>query len=430
MVHAGRAQVRHILDTLRAEEYFAAASTPRFRALERRLTWRASRAAMLVIAVAAPFHILALSLLHPAAAEYILVLTGTLGLLALGAWLSLGRALRHRPEPVVFIVSLAVAVATMVLAVSGPRLVELSIGYLLFLPTLVALVVPWRSWTEARWLAVYGIMGVIFFVTFPPDGPLAVDDRQDLIFALLVALSAAFTGHVLLYRGRIRSFKQVQALGRLQRQQRRQSAELLDVYRSLEITARTDQLTGTHNRLKLDEDLKSARGRLTRTRVPFGLLVLDLDYFKEVNDALGHLAGDDVLRRVAQALREAIRDDDAVYRFGGEEFLILLGAVAGGVLEVAERVRKAVEDLAIPHPANPPFGHVTISVGAAVIQPSDAGATNDEWFGRVDAALYRAKADGRNRVEVAPPAPRTSPSRAARPTPASPARRLLAEPGL
>lgn len=378
-------------------------ASARFRAVDRRLTWQTSRAAMLVIAFAAPLHIVVLSLLHPAGAAYITLVDTALGVAALGAWWSLGRALRHWPEPVAFVISLAVGAAAMLLAVSGPHLVALSVGYLLFIPPVVALVLPWRSQAEVRWLAVYGISVVVFFATVAPDGLLAVADRQDLIFALLVSLAAALTGHVLVFRRQVRSFAQGQAVGRLQRRETRQWSELQRVNRSLEVTARTDELTGTGNRMKLDEDLRSARGRAARTGRPFGLMEVDLDHFKAINDAFGHLAGDEVLRRVSKALRDAVRSDDAVYRYGGEEFLVLLGDVSGGVLGAGQRVRSAVEDLGVVHPANLPYELVTVSVGASTISGADLAATNDEWFSRVDIALYQAKAQGRNRVVVAQP---------------------------
>lgn len=402
MIEAGRQGLRDLLTLLRAEDYIAIAGDRRFRAVERRLTWRAGRAAMLVVVVAAPIHIVALSFFHPADSRDVTLVTGALGLVALVGWWMLGGWLRHVPELVAFVVSLAVAAASMSLALTGPRLVALTIGYLLFLPTLVALVLPWRSWTEVRWLAAYGISVILFLSVFMPDGALVVDDRRDLIFGLLVALASAFTGHVLLVRHRIRSFVQVQALGRLQRHESHQRAELERVYRSLEATARTDPLTGVSNRLKLQNDLQAMRRRLARTGSSIGLLEVDLDRFKGVNDAFGHLAGDEVLRQVAKALETAVRSDDVVYRYGGEEFLIILGVIPGGVWAAAERVRVAVEHLGLVHPSNPPFGIVTISVGAADIAAADATQTDAQWFARVDAALYEAKAGGRNRVAVAP----------------------------
>lgn len=330
MVQAARQRSTDLLTLLQAEEYISIGKDRRFRAVERRLTWHASRAAMLVVVVAAPFHIVVLSLFHPADSFEVTLVTSALGLAALVGWLALGGPLRHFPEAVAFVGSLAVGAATMCLALTGPRFVELTVGYLFFLPTLVALVLPWRSWTEVRWLAVYGISVIIFLTALMPSGTLTVDDRRDLVLGLLVALASALAGHVLLIRHRVRSFVQVQALGRLQRHESRQRAELESVHRALEITARTDQLTGVGNRLKLEEDLRAARGRLARTGASFGVLEVDLDHFKGINDAFGHLAGDDVLRQVAKTLKTAVRRDDAVYRYGGEEFLIVLGVIPAG----------------------------------------------------------------------------------------------------
>jgi diguanylate cyclase (GGDEF)-like protein len=419
-----RTRFRRLLSLLRSEEYFVVAGDPRFRAVERRLTWQAGRAAMLVIALGSPVHVIGLGILHPADAAYIALVDGLLGLAAAVAWWSLGRTLRHWPEPVVFVMTLAVAGVTMLLAVTGPRMVALSFGYLLFVPPLVALVLPWRSLTEFRWLATYGSGVIIFFATVTPDGSFAVTDGRDLIFALLVALAAALTGHVLLFRRHVRGFAQLRALRDLQRSETRQRSELQLVQRSLKLAARTDGLTGTGNRLRLDEDLRTARGRLARTGVPFGLLEVDLDHFKAINDAFGHLAGDEVLRRVAGTLRGALREGDSVYRYGGEEFLVLLGDVSGGVRGAGERVRAAIEDLAIGHPSNAPFARVTISVGAALFGPADWAATNDQWFSRVDVALYRAKAEGRNRVAVAPATAATREGRRLRAGPSPAAGRL------
>lgn len=403
LAEEARLRLQRLRSLLRAQEYFDVGASARFRAADRRLTWQASRAAMLVIGFGAPLHIVVLTILHPAGFAYITMVDSVLGAAAAVAWWSLGGALRHWPEPVAFVMSLAVGAAAMLLAVSGPHLVALSVGYLLFIPPVVALVLPWRSQAEARWLAFYGVSVMVFFAAVAPDGWLAAADRRDLIFALLMSLAAAFTGHVLVFRRQVRSFAQVQALGKLQRRETRQWAELQRVHLSLEVTARTDELTGTGNRLKLDEDLRTARGRLARTGGRFGILEIDLDHFKAINDAFGHLAGDEILRQVSRALRDAVRSDDAAYRYGGEEFLVLLGDVSGGVLGAGERVRLAVEDLGLVHPSNLPFERVTVSVGAAIIDQTDLAATNDEWFSRVDIALYQAKAEGRNRVVVAQP---------------------------
>lgn len=406
-----RREVRRLVRLIEAREYFAVADSRRFRAAQRRQTWSSTRASMLVLAFAAPIHVVVLALLHPESAGFILAVDGSLGLLALAAWWSLRGPLHHRPEMVAFIVTLAVVVATMILAMGPPRLVALAVAYLMFLPTLVTLLIPWRSYTEVRWLAIYGFASMAFLAVVPgtTGEPLDPTVRTDLIVALLVMLATAFTGHVLLYRQQIRAFSQVQAIARLHRSENTQRIELERVYRSLEVTARTDELTRVGNRLRLDEDLVAVRARMGRTGRPFGLLEVDLDRFKAVNDRLGHLAGDAVLRRVADVLRETIRADDAVYRYGGEEFLVILASIAGGVEAAGERVRLAVERLQLAHPANEPHGVVTVSVGATALGPADLELTADDWFARVDGALYTAKAGGRNRVAVV-----TAPEPAAR----------------
>jgi diguanylate cyclase (GGDEF)-like protein len=400
-----RREIGNFVRLIEAKEYFAVAESRRFRAAQRRLTWSAARAGMLVIAVAAPIHVVVLSILHPSDATLIVAIDGSLGIVALAAWWALGRRLRHQAEAVSFAITLGIAFAAMVLAFSSPHTVALAIAYLMFLPTLVALVIPWRTYTEVRWLAVYGSATVAFLALVPagPGVSLSLIDRSDLIVALVVMLAASFTGHVLLVRQQIRMFSQLQAIVRLHRSENSQRIELERVYRSLEVTARTDELTRVANRLRLDEDLVTVRARVGRTGRPFGMLEVDLDHFKAVNDRLGHLAGDAVLRRVAAVLRDTVRADDAVYRYGGEEFLVILGNIAGGVEAAAERVRLAVQDLGLAHPANEPHGVVTVSVGAVALGPADLDMTADEWFARVDGALYEAKAAGRNRIAVATP---------------------------
>ena len=178
--------------------------------------------------------------------------------------------------------------------------------------------------------------------------------------------------------------------------------ELARVHEALETTARTDLLTGAANRIRLAEDLKAIRSRLDRQQTAFGLIAVDLDRFKLVNDRYGHIGGDDVLRRVVDSMRSALRPADGIYRFGGEEFLVLMETqTTGGLQAAAERLRAAVEAAQIDHPDNVPFGVATISVGATLLLPDDLVHSDDEWFARADGALYRAKGRGRNRVEIA-----------------------------
>lgn len=161
-------------------------------------------------------------------------------------------------------------------------------------------------------------------------------------------------------------------------------------------TARQDPLTGLGNRLKMAEDLDIFRSRRDRYHEQFGVALFDIDHFKTLNDAAGHLAGDQALRQVAAVIRSELREADMAYRYGGEELLVVLPAGVRRVAAAAERIRKAVQHAAIPHPGRPgPETVVTLSVGVAA-----AEGDIDEFLVAADAALYKAKSDGRNRMAV------------------------------
>jgi diguanylate cyclase (GGDEF)-like protein len=166
----------------------------------------------------------------------------------------------------------------------------------------------------------------------------------------------------------------------------------------LETLASRDGLTGLLNRRSFDERLASEARRAARDRQPLSLLMVDIDCFKQYNDAYGHQKGDECLRLVAETLTRALwRAGDAAARYGGEEFAIILPDTSGhGVESVAERVRAAVMRLGIPHNASSAADRVTVSIGGATI----AGETTispDKLLTAADAALYRAKREGRNR---------------------------------
>lgn len=164
--------------------------------------------------------------------------------------------------------------------------------------------------------------------------------------------------------------------------------------------ARLDPLTDVFNRLRLNEDFKTLSSRVKRYHYTYSAGLCDIDHFKEYNDRYGHIAGDGVLRRVAQAIRSSLRQGDDVYRYGGEEFLVILPhQTETEAARAMERVRLAVEQLGIPTAT----GEVlTISVGVAALDPA-RDETLDAWVARADVALYASKANGRNRITVAPP---------------------------
>ncbi len=162
------------------------------------------------------------------------------------------------------------------------------------------------------------------------------------------------------------------------------------------LAARVDPLTGVGNRLRMDEDLDVLWSRAQRYGHPFAAALCDIDEFKRYNDRFGHVAGDDVLLRVAQTIRKELRQGDSLYRYGGEEFLAVLPNQSLSEAACAmERVRGAIESLAVPAPR----GIVTISVGVAELDLA-LDRTLKDWLRRADAALYRAKEAGRNRVDA------------------------------
>ena len=170
--------------------------------------------------------------------------------------------------------------------------------------------------------------------------------------------------------------------------------------RVLERQASHDGLTGVLNRLRLDTDLTDLVHLSVRYGRPFCLALLDVDRFKVFNDAYGHLAGDVALRTVADVLAAQVRETDTVYRYGGEEFVLLLPEqdLAGASVAV-ERARAAVQARQLPHPQSE-HGVVTISGGLAA-STSVLPLTGDGLLRAADLALYDAKAVGRNRLTVA-----------------------------
>lgn len=173
---------------------------------------------------------------------------------------------------------------------------------------------------------------------------------------------------------------------------------------ALEKLASEDALTGLANRRRFDISLHSEFSRAARHGRPLALILIDVDRFKQYNDTLGHVAGDDCLRRIAQAVQRAGRNraGDLVARYGGEELAILLPETdTEGARIVAERVRTAVRELAIVHPHSP-TGCVTLSAGAHACVPATSGFTPDELVRCADEALYAAKSAGRDRVASHP----------------------------
>ena len=177
----------------------------------------------------------------------------------------------------------------------------------------------------------------------------------------------------------------------------------------LERLAAIDGLTGVLNRRAFNEAMVRDVARTRRSGDWLSVAMLDVDFFKKVNDGLGHPTGDKVLSLIGKALGQTVRAGDVVGRYGGEEFVILLPATDGaGATVVAERLRLIIRGLSIEGPMGP--FNVTASFGVASAKGD--GASNEDLVARADAALYRSKQGGRDRVSLAEaagsPAPRRS----------------------
>lgn len=163
--------------------------------------------------------------------------------------------------------------------------------------------------------------------------------------------------------------------------------------RELELLSTTDRLTGLYNRFKIDETFNYEWARVQRYEQSLSLIMLDLDYFKAVNDNHGHQQGDRVLCAIAESLQHRVRESDIVGRWGGEEFMIICPATSLSEAQIlAEDLRIEIENIDLS-----PLPHQTASFGVATVLATDS---QGDSFRRVDEALYRAKELGRNRVEV------------------------------
>ncbi|PKO86288.1 MAG: diguanylate cyclase response regulator [Betaproteobacteria bacterium HGW-Betaproteobacteria-12] len=167
----------------------------------------------------------------------------------------------------------------------------------------------------------------------------------------------------------------------------------------LENLAKIDSLTEIANRRRYDEALESEWRRCARSGSPLSLAIIDVDHFKRYNDHLGHAEGDHVLHRIACELNRFVRrPGDLIARYGGEEFVILLpNTDALAAANLGHEIRASIEALALPHPNSPVSRHVTVSMGGISAVPT-GGEVDPKFFQEADAALYAAKAEGRNRV--------------------------------
>ncbi|MDP2368241.1 GGDEF domain-containing protein [Rhodoferax sp.] len=249
-------------------------------------------------------------------------------------------------------------------------------------------------------MAIYALL-IALLVRYQPDSTNAkLEWLLWVAYALTLAQFSFLAGMV----GELR-----RKVGDKNQELARQNAELQTALQRIHDMAIRDELTGVYNRRFVMERITEESVRCIRSGSVFCLCMLDIDFFKKVNDTYGHLGGDDVLRHVAHTAAKTLRQADLFGRYGGEEFVLLLNdTTLEGALVTAERLRTLVEGLRFDDIAQDL--RVTISIGVAEhVRKTDAAAT----LRRADEALYRAKESGRNRSIGAPtpdaPAPSVTP---------------------
>lgn len=208
-----------------------------------------------------------------------------------------------------------------------------------------------------------------------------------------VVVKGRTTGLVILESQKIRDFNHDElTMAMLTSGQMGISLENARLYERMERLACIDELTNIYNRRAFYEVAESELVNVRQKTLSFSLIMMDIDFFKQINDRWGHLAGDHVLARVAELMKQNLRPRDSVARYGGEEFVIILPEADGRTaIQVAERIRRAVEEVSW-------LGGMKVTVSAGVASYPENGADLEELLRNADLALYNAKSGGRNQV--------------------------------
>jgi diguanylate cyclase (GGDEF)-like protein len=358
--------------------------------------------------------------LAPSSTPLAFALLLPLMLACLGAARVVRRRGRRYVIPLGMLVGVLPVVSTGISVVLLPPIRPMAMGCLGLIPLAFAIFIPLDRRAHVCWLVMSNAVLVAIVVgmwrlTADLTLPVAAFTAGSLATALSVAANeiqlrrrGQMDGQLLAVRGLYSRMKdheqdlrrQDEFLFMQQETLVVQQAELLRLNEELETIARLDALTGLGNRLRLNEDLASLAARIERNGGTAGVLLMDLDRFKRLNDSAGHLAGDAALRGVADVLKKTSRTGDGVYRYGGEEFLVLLhDCDESGLYGAGQRYLTAIQAAGMIHPDNPPYGLVTASAGATELSQINCNDV-DSALHDADEALYVAKESGRNRLHI------------------------------
>ncbi len=229
-------------------------------------------------------------------------------------------------------------------------------------------------------LCSYGLVILLLFYNHPATVEPKIEILQFIIFGAVIFWFSFICSYISNLRSRISTANR----------------ELKDALQTIETIAIQDDLTRVYNRRHMFTELQRGKSIADRTGMPIAVVIFDLDHFKWANDAFGHQKGDQILKQLVHEIKKELRETDIIARYGGEEFLVIMfDADIDGAKECGERIRKRAES--IRYAGFSDTFRVTISVGITMYCRAES---IDKMIHRADNALYRAKANGRNRTEV------------------------------
>lgn len=324
---------------------------------------------------------------YPDRASLLYLVWTAAGAASLVLYFVAGRASQRLIVPLTVLLTLLPAIALLLSASEPLALLGIVSGFTI-LPVAVPLFLGWTRVLRTSWLVAYALVfgGMTLATGF---GYLDAVQRFDVATDVAIGSFIGWVGGELLERLRERNLEQ--------------ENELMRLNRKLLVRATTDALTGLANRRQLDNDLEILSASRAPENGSYAFIMLDLDQFKRLNDDFGHAVGDAALQAVSAELTRVVRAGDTIYRYGGEEFLVIMpNAPLEDAAGAAERIRMAVANLQIATAPDKAATHVTISGGVAF-----STLARERWqtvLAAADAALYEAKATGRNRICMVPTA--------------------------